>query len=305
MTLTILVPLDGSPLADRALPFASGLALAGSGRLVIAHVTPPLPVHGPTEYDPTAIVASLREQGLAAESHVVRAWPDDVPDVLLDVANEERADLLAMCTHGRGGLTRWVLGSVADQLVRRATLPVLLVPPHCSVDWTTRRPEQILVSLDGSRLAEEAIEPATRLARLLDAEVVLVRALSPTLHPRYDHGRVVLSSGDFAELDDAWHYLAERADGVRAMGQRASVWVVEGSPAAAITNAARSDDMDLIAMTTHGRGGLGRMLLGSIADGVVRRSTVPVLLIRSGRTRRSSHEHTVPRELTTTAGGGR
>ena len=282
MTLTILVPLDGSPLAERALPFALSLVSAVSGRLIIAHVEPPLPARGAPVCDPAVVAASLRDEGFSADSRVYRAWLDEVSEALLEGAREEEADLLAVSTHGRGGLTRWVLGSITDQLVRRATLPVLLVPPRCEVDWTNRRPEQILVSLDGSRLAEEAIEPATWLAEQLDAELLLVRALSPTLHARYHHGRFVLSSADFAEREDAWHYLDDLAHRLRAAGRRVSIWVVEGSPAAAISNAARSEDMDLIAMTTHGRGGLGRVLMGSVTDAVLRRATVPILLVRSG-----------------------
>jgi len=298
MTLTILVPLDGSPLAERALPFASSLVSAVSGRLIIAHVQPPLPTRGALEYDPPAVVDALREAGLCADLRVYRAWPDEVADALLEGAKEEEADLVTMSTHGRGGLTRWVLGSIADTVVRRATLPVLLVPPRCEADWTDRRPEQILVSLDGSPLAEEVIEPATWLAEQTGAELLLVRALSPMLHARYHHGRFVLSSADFAEREDAWHYLDDLAHRIRAAGHRVSIWVIEGSPAAAISNAARSEDMDLIAMTTHGRGGLGRVLMGSVADAVLRRSTVPVMLIRSSLTGLPAHERAVPDDMT-------
>lgn len=297
MTFTILVPLDGSPLAERALPFASSLASAVSGRLILAHVTPPAPTPGAPAYDSAAVVAALREEGVSVESRVYRAWPDEIADALLGGAAEERADLVAMSTHGRGGLTRWVLGSVADQLVRRATLPVLLVPPHCDVEWTTRRPDQILVPLDGSPLAEEAIEPAAWLAERVGAEMLLVRVLSPALHARYHQGRLVLSSADFAELEDVWHYLDDLAHRVRTAGHRVSIWVVEGSPSAAITDAARSEGMDLIAMTTHGRGGLRRILLGSIADAVLRQSTVPILLVRSGVASLPTRERVVPDEL--------
>lgn len=155
--------------------------------------------------------------------------------------------------------------------------------PDCEADWLAQPPKQILVALDGSRLAEEILEQtAALLARALGAEMLLVRALSSTLHARTLGGRFVLASGGFSEIDDAWHYLTDHADRLLERGIRASVWVVTGTAAATITAAARAERMDLIAMTTHGRGGLGRLLVGSIADGVLRRSPVPIMLVRSG-----------------------
>jgi len=278
----MLLPLDGSPLAARALPVAAGLAAAGQGRLVIAHVETATPTDHAPGFDPITAVDTLPEQIVAAEARVYRARPDAVVNVLLDAAHEAAADLIVMSTHGRGGLGRWVFGSVADQIMHRAEVPVLLVPAHCESDWLARPPKQILVALDGSQIAEEALAPAAALARALDAEILLLRALSPTLHARNQGDRFVLSCGDFAEVDDAWHYLSGHADHLLAAGIRASVWVVGGHAATAITDAARAENMDLITMTTHGRGGLGRLIVGSIADGVLRRSPVPILLVRAG-----------------------
>ncbi len=285
MPPTMLLPLDGSPLAARALPVAAGLAAAGHGRLVIAHVETVAPTDHAPGFDPITVVDSLPSEIVAAEARVYRARPDAVVTVLLDAAREVAADLIVLSTHGRGGLNRWVFGSVADQIIRRAEVPVLLVPPGCESDWIARPPKQLLVSLDGSQLAEAALEPVASLAKQLDAEILLVRALSPMLHARNYGGKMILSCGDFAEVDDAWHYLAAQADRLIANGHKASVWVVGGPPAAAITDAARAEHMDMIALTTHGRGGLGRLLVGSIADGVLRRSPVPILLVRSGQTK--------------------
>lgn len=287
MIRTVLVPLDGSPLAERALPFAARLATAGRARVVLAHVRSSSYSDAPLAYDPAEDVDALRRDGVIATSSVYCAPTGDVADVLDLALREAAADLVVMSTHGRGGLRRTILGSVADRLMRTAEVPVLLIPPRCEVSWGAR-PPQILVPLDGSPLAEQALDPAAGLATLLDAEILLVRALPPSLHARYRDDRFVLSCADFVEVEDAWRYLSGIADGMRAGGQRASIWVLVGSPSIAIADAARTAGVDLIAMTTHGRTGLGRLLLGSTADGIMQRSSVPLLLIRSGVARRST-----------------
>ena len=288
MTLTILVPLDGSPLAAQALPFAASLVEGGRGRLVLAHVQSSFYSDIPSYYDPAKDAEALRQEGVTATSYVHRDPSDDVAAVLDLAIREAAADLVVMSTHGRGGLGRSLFGSIADQLMRRAEVPVLLVPPACEVSWQARPPSQILVPLDGSPLAEQALDSAAGLARLLDAEILLVRALSPALHMRYRGDKLTLSSADFVEVEDAWQYLAGIASGLRAGRCRSSFWVLVGSPSVSIADAARTEGVDLIVMTTHGRGGLSRLLLGSTADGVLQRSHVPILLVRSGAANRSA-----------------
>jgi len=282
MALTVLVPLDGSPLSQRALPFAAHLVAGGRGRLVLAHVQSSFYSDIPSYYDPVQDVDALRQEGVEATSFVYRAPLAEVAEVLDLAIREAAVDLVVMSTHGRGGLRRTILGSVADQLMRRAEVPVLLVPSASEVSWQAQRPTQILVPLDGSPLAEQALAPAAGMARLLDAEILLVRVLSPVLHPRYRGDKLTLSCADFVEVEDAWRYLSGVADELRAGGCRTTFWVLVGSPAVAIESAARAEGADLIVMTTHGRGGLGRFLMGSTADGLLQRSHVPILLVRSG-----------------------
>jgi nucleotide-binding universal stress UspA family protein len=258
------------------------MASAGDKKVVLVHVRASQSTDAHSEYDPAEDVEKLRRDGLSATSLVYRSSSEDVAEVLSSAIHEAGADLVVMSTHGRGGLGRAVFGSVTDTLMRRAEIPVLLIPPHSEVSWQAQRPAQILVPLDGSRLSEEALAHAANLAGLLDAEILLVRALSPVLHPRLRNESVVLSCADFIEVEDAWRYLAKRADCLRLNGRRVSIRVLVGSPAAAIADAAQAEGIDLIVMTTHGRGGLGRFLLGSVADGVLQRTGVPVVLIRSG-----------------------
>lgn len=288
MPLTVLVPLDGSPLAARALPFAASLVSGGRGQLALAHVQSSLSSVVASAYDPSQEVEKLRRAGLTATSFVYCAPSEDVAGVLELAIREAGADLVVMSTHGRGGLRRSVFGSVADQLIHRTELPILLVPPRCEMAWEARLPSQILVPLDGSPLAEQALGYAAGLARLLDAEILLVRALSPALHARYRNDKLVMSCADFVEVEDTWRYLSNLADGLRSNGGRASIRVLVGSPPIAIADAARTEGIDVIVMTTHGRGGLSRLLLGSVTDGVLQRTRVPILLIRSGVAHRST-----------------
>src|SRR5581483_1003694 len=137
MITSIVLPLDGSDLAARALPFASYLARALPAKLLLvratlAHALPgvaPGPAqlaatdHAEVELD--AMAAQLRAQGLAAEPHV---YYDEAPAAIADAAQRHQAGLIVMSTHGRGGLGRWVFGSVADAVLRTAEVPVLLVP---------------------------------------------------------------------------------------------------------------------------------------------------------------------------------
>ena len=301
MTPTVLVPLDGSPLAARALPYAKRLVARRGGRLVLAQVRLPALAFDASGSDVERVAAAFRAEGVRASSLTYAAPPAAVADMLRAAVVESRADLIVMSTHGRGGLRRTLFGSVADRLIRYADVPVLLIPPECHVSWQERGPGLFLVPLDGSPLAETALSPAVTLARQLNAELMLVRAVSPALHTRYRDGKLILSCADFSEIEDAWRYLSKQANESAAHGCPASIKVLVGSPATALTNAARTEGADLIAMTTHGRGGLGRLLLGSVADGVVRRSHVPILLARSGRVPVPTSETEETRDVIATA----
>lgn len=234
MIRSLLVPLDGSPFSEHALPLALALA---------------------------------RRAG---------------------------ADLVVMTTHARGPLGRLWLGSVADRLVRELPVPLLLVHPRDTAVDLAQEPalKHLLLPLDGTALAEQIVEPATTLGRLTDAEYTLLRVTQPVL-PLHYH----LEGGSFGEMaESAIHqidtlqgqvrkeavaYLEGVAGRLRQQGLRERTRVVEESqPAAAILHEAASLGADLIALETHGRHGLSRLLLGSVADKVIRGAAVPVLVHR-------------------------
>jgi nucleotide-binding universal stress UspA family protein len=210
-----------------------------------------------------------------------------VAEALHDHAASATADLVLMATHGRGSLSRLWLGSVADKLVRCLPMPMLLIrPQEQAPDFTLDRAFQhILVPLDGSELAEQALGPAVALGSLMGADYLLVRVVDP-LEPAGRDAQGFMISGLAPEgllrlKHEAEAYLERMAENLRARSLRASTRVLVSSQAAlAILEQAAIPPNDLIAMETHGRGGLTRLLLGSVADKIIRGSLTPVLVHR-------------------------
>jgi nucleotide-binding universal stress UspA family protein len=305
--INILVPLDGSELAERALPYATRLARAVDGRVTLvraswvypfqyAQDTDELPRDAQRVTEELAdAAATLRRQGVAVETHLASGEPHKVIE---DAARGRRADLIVMSTHGRGGLGRWVYGSVAAEVLRHAGASVLLVPAACDHEWPTDRRLRVLVPLDGSDLAEEVLTGASALAAATGAELVLVRVVDPgrarptgvqivSAPPSYV---VAYQHDPEAELTHARHYLEDVAERLHGAAPVRSVRAEVGAPSATIAAVARDEGVDLIAMATHGRGGLSGLLMGSTAAATLQRAGVPVLLVRPAAARQLAVE---------------
>jgi nucleotide-binding universal stress UspA family protein len=200
-----------------------------------------------------------------------------------------RAELVVMATHGRGGFERAWLGSVADRLVRRLDVPLLLVRPSADGDGTREESgpqpviRRILVPLDGSALAEAALDPATAAAQRLDAAVILLRVVDPDLEVGLPYPPDFANQRDTSPAEvrsRARDYLARVKDRLVAEGVHVhGVELRDGSAATAILDMAGAE-ADMVVMATHGRGGVRRWLLGSVSDKVLRRGNVPLLLVR-------------------------
>ncbi|MEX2598124.1 MAG: universal stress protein, partial [Dehalococcoidia bacterium] len=192
---------------------------------------------------------------------------------------------IAMTTHGRSGIGRWLMGSVTDKVVREAETPVLVVraqeaPPPAP------RFQRIILPLDGSALAEQAIPSATALAKGLGVPVTALRSISLTAYGYgfADYSVPEYSMGSFAETvrKDVKDYMDHTADRLRQQGvMAAEISAPDGQPADAILAEAESAPGSLIVMTTRGRSGVARWVLGSVADRVVRHAPVPMLIIRA------------------------
>lgn len=301
MARSLLVPLDGSALAEQALPLATTIARACRAklRLVTVHVPPPPPVEaGLVELYVSADLARRREERayLRQVAERLRAeGPLTVVTVILDgpvadaiAEHAEAADawMVVMTTHGRGRLGRLWLGSVADALIRKLTIPVLLVRPRDAVQVPIPVADRrILIPLDMSPTGEAAVDPAVELALPMGLALRLVHVLQPPLQPLLVDPADYPLPGDELVLESlrrrADGYLTSVAATLRGRGLRVDTLIIVAMGVAeAILEEARGDDVALVAMSTHGRGGIRRLLIGSVTDKVVRASDRPVLVVR-------------------------
>ena len=266
MSLRILVLLDGTPQAEGALRYAEVLVRTAGGQLKVFRASVG---GGPTDYVERAldsIATRLRETGVPTEWSVVEG--EAVP-AILDAARSWQPHFIAMTTSRSSGLDRWLNDGVADAIVRSAEVPVLVIPPDATHPSDRKPPTQIMVPLDGSALAEAALGPATELARSLPADVILLRVIEEDTTRGHFHPR------------EAEHYIQTMRDQVGAAVPRRRViaQVASGSPTVAITRAANELAAGLITMSTRGRGGLARAVLGSTATATLEQSIVPLLLV--------------------------
>jgi nucleotide-binding universal stress UspA family protein len=296
----ILVPLDGSPFAEHALPLAMTLARHAGATLHLVQVhVPVLAVNGVTILD-DRLDRTLRDRErvyledvrcrVADRVHVpvLSALPiGGVADELIEQARQCAADLIVMTTHGRGALSRLWLGSIADEMMRHGLAPVLLMrPPEGPVDLAVEpTPRHMLIPLDGTPDAERVLPAAVELAGLFDSACTLLEVVPPVPILGYDVSGYATGGTDVALLgqlqESARAYVSRVQEWLTARVRRADTDViVNEQPAHAILEEARARGCDLIALQTHGRGGLSRLVLGSVADRVVRGASCAVLVNR-------------------------
>jgi nucleotide-binding universal stress UspA family protein len=278
----ILVPLDGSELAEAVLTQVRRILfhLDAEVLLMQAVATPPS-VEGDfrrvqehlesrsSEYL-EGLRAKMADQG-ARVRWVARQGP--VAETILQVAQAEEASLIALSTHGRTGLARFVLGSIAEKVMRASPIPVLALRSYADTGRDSARTsprelpiQKILVAIDAADLSLEVVPPALELAALFGSSVLLVNVCEG--HPA--------CSMPVPQMTRAF-------DQFREAGVPAEPLMVIGDPASGILDACQKHGADLLALCTHGRTGLSRWFLGSVAEKVLRTATVPLLIVRSPR----------------------
>jgi nucleotide-binding universal stress UspA family protein len=300
MFRSILVPLDRSPFAEAALPPALGIARRAGAQLdlVTVHASYDLEERIPrgVHFDPEREAERRRQEQAYLDATSARAAaagvavtaavlpgsavsPGEVADSILERAGARQVDLIVMATHARGAFGRLSAGgSVADELVRRANIPVLLVRPDQSAPETAPGPalDPILIPLNGSAAAERVLGPALDLARLTQAGCVLLRVV--VSHPPAA-GQPPSATPEVAQAEA---YLA--AVGARVSGQGLQVRtrvVVAPDAAAAILAEAEGQGCGLVAMAGPGHTRLGRLVLGSTAEKVILGARSPILAYRT------------------------
>jgi nucleotide-binding universal stress UspA family protein len=303
MYRTILVPLDGSDFGEQALPLALSIARRTNAAVDLLHVyVTPAPLYAePWPAVEDRLDSRAREESRAYLDRMVARLScsgvpvrgvfveGSIPEAVGEQVAAGGVDLVVMTTHGRGPLSRFWLGSVADELVRHLTVPVLLVRPREGKPAPSgdQVPRHFLVPLDGSPLAEQVFEPAARLAGVLGADCTLLRVVQPVRYLAPELGGFGGVGPDPKLLWDlqaeAEAYLGGVAARLRQRGWPAQTEVrLEPHVPRAVLEAAEKHGCDLIALATHGRGGLGRALRGSVADKVIRAGLLPVLVYRPG-----------------------
>lgn len=298
MPRSILVPVDGSRFAEHALPHA--LARRSGARVHLALVHVPLEVTSASPPLAEEVAATeawqLEEESVYMERLLERLFADGiepayallrghVPAAIGRYVEDHEIELVVMTTHGRGGLQRAWLGSTADSLLRRLLIPLLLVRPSQEtgeVAVAEPRFSRVISALDGSRTAERALQDAVELGAAADAAITLAHILQPAVaawSPYLPHP--VQVTEDSLRQGTMQRYLDAVAASPWLEGRSVgTVLRVDHNPAHALLDLAGELEADLIVMGTHGRGGLRRMILGSVADKVIRGTSRSVLVHR-------------------------
>ena len=271
----IMIPLDGSELAELALPYAHILAQAFAAEVDLVGVAEGGFSDRLLKTYLDRLAQDWQGEGLKVRGVVQQGHP---AEAIITYAEDNAMELVAMCTHGRSGVSRWVVGSVADKVLLGCRAPLLLVTPR--VKPAEELFHTLLVPLDGSELAEKALPWAEELVKKLRTQLCLLRVYSPL-------PGVVM--GELSNLDEimkaqqrtASSYLGEFSRKLKKKGMEAQTEVVEGNAPEEILEYTRRHHIDLVVMSTHGRSGLGRWVLGSVTDRVVRAGEVPVLVVPS------------------------
>ena len=290
----VLVPLDGSELAERSLDPALAIVARPGGELILLNVPVYRTMVGPgaSGYSVTipsqaldlmsrdeteAYLERIRQtrasSGLAIKIEVLDG---DVAGNIVDLAAEQEVDLIVMTTHGYSGFTYWMLGSITERVLRNAPCPVLAV--RCADS-----PTHTLITLDGSGLAEQALSPGLEIARLFGARVTLLRVDEEARFSAIEKGMLDIASlglGKQVEIDVDAHYLEKVAERYRSPKQPIDTVVMAGSPAKSILDFVKSNQVDLIVMATHGRSGIRRWVYGSVTEKCLHNTACAMLIVR-------------------------
>jgi len=292
----VLVPLDGSAMAEAALPAAARLAELLGAEVTLLHAierNAPETVHGEPHLGSTEEAEGYLEDavrrafpaGARVACHVHRNEVEDVARSIAEHAGGLMEPLIVMCTHGRGGLANLLLGNIAQRVVEFGTAPVLLVPPHKRARSRPFRCARLLVPLDGTEEHEGGIEAARELGRACRGalHLLLVVPTRQTLADGVGAAGRLLPGTAAAMLEmareDASAYLDRHAANLRSDGLEVTMAVRRGDPARTILASARSGGVDIIVLAVHRRTGMQAFWAGSVGRRVASYAMRPVLLV--------------------------
>lgn len=289
----ILVPLDESALAEKALNYLPSFIDPAHTEVVLLSVLETMRYAATAyQYAPSMIDEVyksyemylqtmqqwLLDHGYAGFTKLVEG---DAASQILAVAEKTGADLIAMTTHGRAGVARLAMGSVAERVIQNATLPVLLIHNQTAMPHT--KIERILVPLDGSVFAEQALNQATMLSKATGAELRLLEVVVQ-LDLQYDlaytpNPTAFVPADDYA-FNNAEANMKSLALRLQADGIPCQTTVLRGDPASVICDVVNESQIDVVVISTHGRTGFKRWMYGSVANQVLHGVNCPVLVLR-------------------------
>jgi nucleotide-binding universal stress UspA family protein len=283
---TVVIALDRSDLSARALPVAQQVAELWRGRLVLVHALVNQDEHAPVpvELELRSIVRDLTALGITAEA-VIRH--DSPAQAIVDVVREREADLIVMASHQRHGLNRWLRGSVTEDVLARTPTPLLMIPAEGAAAFGLRR--RILVPLDGTPTGEAALDFLRGRSTNGPIELQLVRVVSNipvVVGADATFSVQALSPSELeAEVQEAREYLTRLADSIADSSVVVGHQVIEAADKVArvILEAASHEHADLIALGTHAKTGVSRLVLGSVSEEILESSPIPVLLAHPRR----------------------
>jgi nucleotide-binding universal stress UspA family protein len=300
---SILVPLDGSRLAEAVVPLAGRLAIALSAKVMLLHVlenAAPSEVHGERHLSEAATARNYLEtirnglliQGVAAvELHVHENREHDVARAIVQHAQEFTVGLIVLANHGRGGWREFFLGTIAQQVIRQGAAPVITIPVRSATETAGSSGSGpltlITMATNGSIEAEAALEPTVGIARAFAVPVQVLMAVETlgTLSPDDRALASMIPTATRAVLDiqaeQTQIYLDEVVDLLAERGVKAHGILLRGDPADAIVQQATKAGSGLLVLATHGRSGLSGIWTGSVGSKILARYGKPLLLVHA------------------------
>jgi nucleotide-binding universal stress UspA family protein len=304
----ILVPLDGSELAEQALPIAAHIARHAQGKIVLLECVVPPIEFGPyigreppllvqqaidtdTEMATDYLKRVVQENNLASlemESKIEYGWP---AHCILTVAEQQQSNLIVISSHGRSGLSRWILGSVAQKVIRHAPIPVLVLRSQQMSEALLDggHPLRALVPLDGSPTAESVLEPALEMLSMLtahrSANLHLVHVVDKLSEEQKSHYFMQQAASYLDTIEQRLHDRLAQAGNISVRKSVIPAFDVAG----ALLDVAETETdtggapCDIIMMSTHGRGGIQRWTLGSVTERVLQATNLPLLIVRASQ----------------------
>lgn len=293
----LLVPLDGSRLAESTMPSAIRIALLFNANIILLHIreqNAPSTIHGEKHLSDTAdanrylqsMAENLQSKGVGVEWHVHDSKEGDVARSIVEHADEFQPDLVVLCTHGKGGVRDIIYGSIAQQTLNRGKWPILLIQPDEHGTVPEFNPRHILVPIDRDHSQDAALSVSASMAKVFSSSVRLL-AVVPTLETLSGEKSAsgsLLPTTTRAILDIAEQEGAEFVEKIASEEPfselEAYTEILRGDPVQSVLEYANKSDIDLIILSSHARSGLSALISGSFTSRITSRVKCPLLLVR-------------------------